>query len=279
MRSLAVLALAIACAVAALALLRRSDRRTDAAIRARLLARQPPAPPPFDPAMLAGLPEPAQRFFRFAIAPGTPLRTVAEITMAGDFGLGTKAAPKYQPMTAWQVHALPDGFVWQMSSGSIAGSDGLSPEGSWTRFRLFGLIPVARQGFTDDHRRSAFARAVAEAVFWTPAAVLPGPGITWDAVGPDAARVTVRHGDLTQEVTLTLAPDGRPLSMVMPRWSNANPAKRWQVQPFGATFGAVASFQGFSVPVEVAAGNHFGTPDWFPFFRARVTDLRFPSPG
>ncbi len=198
--------------------------------------------------------------------------------MAGDFAFGTQDKPGVQPMTARQVLAAPQGFVWQMSSGVVSGSDGLSPQGSWTRFRIFGLIPVARQGFTEDHRRSAFARAVAEAVFWTPAALLPGPGITWESAGPDTARVTVRHGDLTQEVSLTLAPDGRPLSMVMPRWSNANTLKRWQIQPFGATFGRVATFQGFTVPVEVEAGNHFGTPDWFPFFRARVADLRFPAP-
>jgi hypothetical protein len=37
----------------------------------------------FDPAMVAGLPEPAQRFFKFAIAPGTPLLPVAEIDMGG----------------------------------------------------------------------------------------------------------------------------------------------------------------------------------------------------
>lgn len=40
-------------------------------------------PDRFDPAMLAGLPEPAARFFRFAIAPGTPLAAMAEIEMWG----------------------------------------------------------------------------------------------------------------------------------------------------------------------------------------------------
>ncbi|MCO4321102.1 DUF6544 family protein [Aliidiomarina quisquiliarum] len=45
--------------------------------------------------MVNDLPEPAQRFFNFAIAPGTPLYTVAEIDMEGQFSLGSQEKPNY----------------------------------------------------------------------------------------------------------------------------------------------------------------------------------------
>jgi len=51
---------------------------------------------------------------------------------------------------------------------------------------------VARMGGNPDHTRSAFGRYVAEAVFWTPAAVLPGPGVAWEHVNTDCARLIVR---------------------------------------------------------------------------------------
>jgi hypothetical protein len=276
LRVLSVLGAAAAVAVGGLAALRLADGRNDARVWAELRARGG-GDLRFDPAVLSGLPEPAARYLRFAITPGTPLRTVVEIDMSGDFGLGTASAPGYRPMQARQVLAAPHGFVWVMRAGIVGGSDGLGASGSWTRFRLGGLVPVARAGWSDDHRRSAFARTVAEGVFWAPASVLPGAGVVWEAAGPDRARVTVSADGLTQTVELTLRADGAPLSMVMPRWSNANPQARWQIQPFGATFGDWRDFGGYRLPARVEAGNFYGTPDWFPFYRVAVTSIRFPG--
>lgn len=144
----------------------------------RLAALQPVSPPIYDPAMVADLPEPAQRFFNFAILPGTPLLTVAEIQMGGQFSLGSRDKPNYQQMKAQQVLAAPSGFVFKLRLPGVVPISG-SDSGRWTRFRILGLLPVARMGGDIDHARAAYGRYVAEALFWTPAALLPGPGIVW----------------------------------------------------------------------------------------------------
>lgn len=95
------------------------DHRADRNEMSRLIARQPVDPPHFNISMVADLPEPAKRFFEFAISEGTPLYTIARIDMAGKFGMGTKSDPKYMNMTATQVLAAPEGFVWKMSAGSF----------------------------------------------------------------------------------------------------------------------------------------------------------------
>ncbi|MEQ9561862.1 MAG: hypothetical protein RLN69_05025, partial [Woeseiaceae bacterium] len=59
----------------------------------------------FEPSMIAALPEPARRYFLYTIAVGAPLRTVVEIRMAGELGLGTKDKPNYLPMQAEQLLA------------------------------------------------------------------------------------------------------------------------------------------------------------------------------
>lgn len=145
-------------AFAALALWRQSDRRADRAEMDRLIALQPADPPVFSAEMVADLPEAARRYFAFSIAEGTPLYTVARIEMEGRFSLGTKDDPNYMDMTAAQVLAAPQGFVWAMSGGSglmrVSGSD----TGRWTRFWLAGLAPVARVGLSEDFARSAFGR-------------------------------------------------------------------------------------------------------------------------
>lgn len=268
-----VLGFALFCLLA----LRLWDQRAERMEWARLAALQPTSPARYDPVMVADLPEPARRFFDFAIKPGTPLLTVAEIDMGGEFGLGTRGNPKYKPMTARQILAAPRGFVWAVEipgAISVSGAD----TGRWTRFRVLGLIPVARMGGETNHARAAYGRAIAEALFWTPAALLPGPGVAWEGLDQDTARVTVTHNDLSQAVDMKVDAAGRPVVVSFMRWSNANPEKRYRLQPFGGHLSDFRESQGFRIPFAVEAGNMFGTDEYFAFFKAKVTAVHFPAP-
>lgn len=260
----------------ALVLLRMKDRRDDRSEWRRLQSFQPHSPNVLRPEMLAGLPEPARRYFAFTIQPGTPILPVAEIDMCGQFSLGSKDDPSYQRMEARQILAPPHGFVWAMRTGGgmpVSGSD----SGSWTRFRILGLVPVARLGGDSDHTRSAFGRYIGESMIWAPAALLPGPGIAWEGVDENTARVTVTHGKLAQAVDVAVDDDGRPVKVSFQRWSNANPEKTHRLQPFGATMSDFREVGGYCLPFRVEAGNLFGTEDYFPFFLADVTAIRFPE--
>lgn len=255
-----------------------ADRRAAQQARARLLATPEGWPGRFDPALVAGLPEPARRFFGFAIRPGTRLSTVAEISMEGELSLGSRQDPKYQPMRAEQVLAAPHGLLWEVQAGAgvmrFSGSDGMVDATSWTRFWWWGLVPVVRAGGDRDHRRASFGRVVAEAAFWTPAFLLPRPGVAWSAVDADTARAVVTHSDLSQELEIRVDASGRPLWIRIPRWTNTNPDQVYRLQPFGGELSDFRDVSGYRVPFRVDGGNFFGTPDYFPFYRARVTSLR-----
>lgn len=272
---------AIALALLALLAWRWADKRADNLVWESLVSRQPSHPGVFDPAMVDELPDPARRFFRFAIKPGTPLYTVAEISMEGEFSLGNKAEPNYMPMTAEQILAAPHGFVWKLSAGDgvmkVSGSDVAEDTISWSRFWLLGIAPVGRAGGNPDHSLSAFGRYVAEAVFWTPAALLPGDNVRWEPVSNSTARVTLTHLGLQQAVNLTVDTEGRPTKVIFQRWTNANPEKVFQRQPFGGYLSEFEDFDGFQLPTRVEAGNLFEKDDYFPFFRVTVTSVRFPQ--
>ena len=275
---LALLAVAAA-TVVALRAWRWADMRADRDAWRRLLGHQPATPATFDVSMISALPEPARRFFEFAIEPGASLHTGAEITMQGSFSLGDRHNPSYMPMQAEQVLAAPHGFVWRVRAGEriwFTGSDGALDRASWSRFWLFGIVPVARAGNNADHRRSAFGRYVAEAVFWTPAALLPGEHVRWEAIDDSSARVILAHKGLEQAVDVTVDAEGRPVKVIFQRWSNANPAKTFQLQPFGGYLSDYREFNGFRLPTRVEAGNHFETDDYFAFFKATVTAVWFP---
>jgi hypothetical protein len=271
--------LAMAAGVAALRLWRWADKRAERAVWRRLAAIPPRLPARFDPAILADLPEPAQRYFRFVIAPGTRLSTVSEVDMEGELSLGSRDNPRYQPMRAWQVLCPPQGLVWRVEVGRglmhVVGSDGIEEDISWSRFWLFGLVPLARAGGNRDHLRAAFGRVVGEAAFWAPAALLPQNGVSWEATDGDTARATVNCRGLTQTVDIRVDAGGRPIWVSIPRWTDANANKVLRVQPFGGFLSEFREFQGFMLPTHVEAGNFFGTQDYFPFYKARVRAIRF----
>lgn len=266
--------------VAGLGLWRQFDLRADRRIGAQLAANQPCKPARFDPAVVAGLPDAARRYFQFVIAPGTPLHSVTAIEMTGRFSFGTRDQPNWLSMTARQTLAGPRGLVWRMSARRgwlrISGSDALAEGVNWTRFWLSGVVPVARISGISDHRRSAFGRAVAEAVFWAPATLLPAPGVTWTQVDPGTARVNVSRAGMEQAVDVTIAADGRPIQVVFQRWSDANAAKTFQLQPFGGFLSGFREFGGFRLPTHVEAGNQFGTSAYFPFYITEVRRITFP---
>lgn len=233
----------------------------------------------FEPGEISALPEIAQRYFRHAIAPGTPLYTVVELEMEGIFLLGDKQKFQTYAMSARQALRPPDQFVWipNMRSGAmtISGSDALIEGEAWTRYWLAGLVPVAQERTTPDLVRSAQFRAAVEGALWLPASMLPGDGVQWEQVGASEARVTLRRFQPEIVLHLTIDQTGRVTEVVGERWSNANPAKLFRLQPFGGTMLAEGSFQGLTIPTQVAVGNHYGTEDYLPFFQVRITKADF----
>ncbi len=244
-----------------------------------LRRRAGPAGVAFDPAAVADLPEPARRYFRYAIAAGTPLASLVEIDMEGEIGLGTKERPRYGPMTARQILAPPHGLVWRVHTGVLSGSDGATPDTSWTRFWLLQLIPVVRVSGSADHHRSAFGRVVSEGAFWVPASLLPAANVAWTPVDDDTARATVAYRGFSQSVDVTVEADGRPSRVMIQRWSNANAARIFREQPFGGYLSDFREIDGYRVPMRVEGGNLIGTADYFPFFKAQVRAIRFPQLG
>ncbi len=64
-----------------------------------------------------------------------------------------------------------------------------------------------------DHARVAFGRYIAEAIFRSPAALLPNANTKWEQNDNKTARVTVKHEGLEQFVDLTLDERGRPVKV------------------------------------------------------------------
>ncbi|MFN4128869.1 MAG: DUF6544 family protein, partial [Paracoccaceae bacterium] len=229
------------------------DQAQARAIWAALEGAREVDPPPYDPAMVADLPEVAQRYFARAITPGTPLHRMVRLEMVGSFIMNGTA----MPMTARQILAPPGhGFVWQAEVGTglmrFAGSDGFyAPAGgavdSWTKFWLRGLIPLARIGGTSDHQSAAATRVMLESI-WAPASLLPQFGAEWVQTGPDSAEVRFAGARGIEPMQIALDAEGNPLEVWALRWTDANPEKVHRLQPFGGKMLEMTRHQGFLIP-------------------------------
>jgi hypothetical protein len=264
----------VAVAAGALGFVHWRDARSAAAVERALV--RPPGAQPFDPAALDGLPEPARRYLAGAVAPGTPPARSVFLHMKGRFLLGDA----WRPLTADERLAA-DGLVWraEVSAGvPVRVYDTLGPDGAAMRAWALGVLPVARAD-GPDITRSGAGRLAAEMI-WLPSALLPGPGVAWEAVDADTARyrVTVAGHPLAVEVRVDA--DGRPVTVSMQRWGDPGADGVFREARFGAELSDPRTFGGYTIPTKIRVGWHFGSAHFAPFIEAEVTAADFSGgPG
>lgn len=175
---------------------------------AGLAAKTPWQAPPFAPSMLEGLPEPARRFLAATIRPGTPLRPVVELRLAGTLAGSPFGAERR--VRGYAMLAPPFGSVLRLypepNPFGMSGALTVDDRGRRGRFWLLGLLPLRAPD-------ASAAGMLVEAVLWSPAALLSGSGIAWEAVDADTSAVSVKVGGEVQRAEIGVARDGRLISV------------------------------------------------------------------
>ena len=189
----------------------RWQGRTAALLSDLAAARTPLDPKPFDPATLADLPPPVQRFFRAALTDGQ--RRVAGVSLSheGTFNMG-EGADNWKPFTSQQeVEIARPGFVWD---GSVRMAPGLPVRVHDAYVAGEGvLVPAVLGVFKLTELRGDGAIARGEAMRWLaesawyPTALLPGQGVTWTAIDDRSSLATLIDGDVTVSLTFRFGDD------------------------------------------------------------------------
>jgi hypothetical protein len=227
----------------------------------------------FDPAMVAELPEPARRYLRHAIRPGTVLARSVMLQMRGGIAL-TPGAEK-TPLRARELLAA-QGLIWQASVGAgtrrISGHDLFADGEASMRWFLWGIVPIV-QASGPDLSRSAAGRVALEVALWLPSALLPPAGARWEAVDGERARVHLSVDGERLAPVLTIAGDGRLTRIEMQRWDTEGLSGSPAYVPWvGDALGEEGTFDGYTIVTRVRATAKAGTPQANEFFEAVVTD-------
>ena len=215
--------------------------------------------------------EPVQRYFRAAIAPGTPLARAARIRMHGSIKV-----VRWLPFRSDELLAPLHGYSWPatVAGGLMRGSDVFAGGTASMTWKLFGIVPVIRAD-GPDIARSAVGRAVAEGI-WVPTALLPRYGARWMAEDFRSIVADIPIGHEHARLQIMLHDDGRARSVHLDRWSDPDNTGQFDWYPFGIDAGASRTFPcGITLPAEGTGGWFHGTDRWTDgeFFRYTISAI------
>lgn len=276
------IALTIAAALLLIALTailnnRRFQREIDAEIDALFQAGAAGPEKPFSYDDMAGLPEPVQRYIRRCVKDGQRLICSARLKQTGHMRLSP--GQRWKPFSAEQYFTIyPPAFIWRTSMRFlpliwVAGRDRYAAGEGHMLIKLLSTIPIA------DARGpkiavGAFVRCLAE-MMWFPTALVNNPGLDWQAVDANTARLVGRDRGIAGALTFHFDANGDiELLTSESRYLNADDAQptKWYVH-----IRRYGEFDGVRLPVEVelAWEPHTGYYTWW---RGTLTNLEFNVP-
>lgn len=222
------------------------------------------------------LPLPARRYIRHAISHDTPLASAVRLTMHGEIRLKHTWA-RFDAEEVIRVHR---GFVWHatvvIKGLPVTGSDRWVDGKGAVKWKLLGLIPLAKAG-GPDVTRSAAGRAQIEGI-WLPSSFL-GPGLSWEDPYGRRSATRVRVGDEESRVELMIDETGRLQEAALLRWGTPDGVgTEFRLERFGCVVDEEATFDGHTIPSHVRVGWYLGTERFEnegEFFRAVIDEAVF----
>ena len=221
-------------------------------------------------AMLAGLPEPAQRFLRHSGVVGRPIPQVIRTRQQGR--IRSAANSGWMNFEAEQIYSTnPPAFVWRVSmprrSMALAiGRDAYLDGRGSILIKLLGVVPVAAED-GPELREAALLRYLNETM-WFPAALLL-PGIAIAAIDDGSFRATIRDGSAIASGVFFIDPQGRATNFRAHRFdTGARQVNDWETP--------IAAYKSFAIG-ELPAG---GAAVWkrsdgaFSYIELEITDVR-----
>lgn len=194
----------------------------------------------FSEDLVADLPEPAQRYFRRAIKPGTPLASSVRLQLRERRRVISQAS--YEDSSATGIISPHRGFVWEGRRrspwGFVARATASLDGERYERELFLGLVPLSSLPATSSQSLET-QRLVA--ILLCPTALLPlnEPGrhdLQWEPLDATSARVLINDEGQRRSLELTIDEDGRLQRVSVP-------SMRLQ-----ATIVKDGAFDGYTIP-------------------------------
>ncbi len=227
----------------------------------------------FDAGRVAALPLTARSYLQHALAPLTPLASAVRLHMHGEIKL-----KKWFPFSAEEVINWNRGMAWRASvcvyGVPITGGDSFVDNQGAMEWKLLGIVPVVNASGSDI-TRSAGGRINIESI-WLPS-VLCSDEVSWSEPASGVAHARFRAHSETADIDFSVDEQGRLKSVSTPRWGNPE-GSEFHYDSCGGVVEDEAIFAGYTIPVRMRVGWHFGTSAFASegeFFRVTIDNAVF----
>ena len=224
---------------------------------------------------LEGLPEPVQRYFRYALKDGQEYIKFARLKQIGEFRMKENQpwmpikAEQYfstqNPAFLWQVHLKMNPLIW------IDGRDMYYQGRGNMLIKILSTINVVN-ATGREMDISSLIRFLAEAV-WFPTALLPSEHIEWKVIDSNSAQVIIKDGEYTASGIYTFNESGEIIKFVSnDRYMEVN--GKYFKEKWSGYFRNYREFNGMKIPTEGEVEWNLPDKD-LPYAKLKITDIQY----
>ena len=240
-------------------------RRGDAGVRAQVFRYKD----------LKGLPEPVQRYFKYAMKDGQEY--IRSVTLKQDGVFRTKQANRWIPFEAEQHYATgspafvwyaclkPSPYVWIDARDMYYGGSGTMVG------KLLSAVPLS-SAVGRETDISSLGRFLAESP-WFPTALLPGEHIDWKYIDADTAKVVIRDHGYSVSAVFTFNEKGE-ITQVTTDERYRNMDGRFRKERWTGYFRNYRDMNDVKIPTEVEAEWNLSQGN-FSYARMKVMEIRY----
>ncbi len=223
----------------------------------------------YDPAQLAELPAPVQRYFRHVLKPGQPYLRTVRLRHDGEFK--TDLEKDWIPITG-EEYFLADrpAYIWIGTTTWFSACDQyVAGRGSLT-VRLLGVFPIQR-GSGPSFDQGELLRWLAEAV-WFPTSLLPGGQAVWSPIDHDSATLTLTDRGLTVSCRMHFNEKGE-----ITRYEAQRYASETEMKPWAGQMSDYREVHGIRIPFQASAAWVIDGVEK-PYARFTLRDIAYDQP-
>ena len=173
---------------------------------------------------LNGLPEPVQRYFRYALRDEQPYISSIRLEHIGSFKADLKKG--FISISGEQYFSVqPPQFIWKGSTAMFTARDSYIADFGNLKVSLFNLFTVVNAK-GNEINEGELQRWLAESI-WFPTNLLPSENVTWAAINENAAKLSFRYKAIAFDFNVTFNALGEITAMETYRFMTDKKRQKW----------------------------------------------------
>jgi hypothetical protein len=228
-------------------------------------------------AHLLGLPEPVQRYLRYAQVIGKETIRAVRLKQKGFMRL--QPGQKWLPMVAEQYFTTnPPTYLWHGTIKpfpllSMSGTDRFSDGHGNMLIQLFSFITLA-DAYGPGIDQGALLRYLPE-MTWFPTAWL-SDYIQWQAIDAQLVKATISYREVTASALLSVNEQGQITHLTAERYRSEH--GQYRLERWSGRFNAYQEASGLHIPTDVEVIWHLDVGD-FSYFRGKLSEIEYNQSG